>query len=287
MFVLRLPRRVPWLAALAAAAGCGEAVGPDYAPPLASFRGVITASELPAPAEVRVAFAWRKRDPEGNILRVTQEAAVRAEFPVRFALAVTRLPPEEAMNDGTTSAGTAFRYATGTLIVYEDRNRNQRLDLLATDARESADRVLGAPSAMSMFYAEGPVMPREGALGPRPGFNLRREATFIDPAPGAEPCAPTLIERQEYLPLETEIPLTLTAAPELSRQICERTHAPPTGPPSAAVPPGAQVTCAADGNAFVWKQCDQPAGLCTRSSCGYGCGRRPPGAPASADWPCP
>lgn len=275
------------LVAVISVPACGDAVGPDYAPTLAAFRGVIAASEVPAPEEVRVAFAWRKRDPEGNILRVTQEAAVRAEFPVRFGLTVTRLPPDEAMNSGTTSAGAAIRYATGTVIVYEDRNRNQTLDLVATDARESPDRVLGAPSTMSVFYAEGPVMPREGALGPRPGFNLRREATFIDPAPGAQPCELAIVERQQYLPLDTEIPLTLTASPELSRQICERTHAPPAHGPSAAVPAGATVTCTPDGAAFVWKQCEQLAGLCTRSTCNYGCGRRSAGEPAPVGWPCP
>jgi hypothetical protein len=277
--------RLPSLAAaLAVLPACGDAAGVDYAPPLAELRGVITASEIPSPAEVRVAFAWRRRDPDGRTLRVTQDVGVRAEFPVRFALAVTRLPPQEALNNGTSGA---FLYATGTIIVYEDRNQNRTLDLLATDAVESPDRVLGAPSSMSIFYAEGTVAPKPGTLGPHPGFNLRREAMFRDPAPGAEPCAPVMTARQEYLPLDTEIPLTLTAAPELSRQICERTLALPPGPSSGAVPRGPEVTCASDGSAFVWKHCDQPVGLCASSTCTYQCGRRPVDEPPPPDWPCP
>jgi hypothetical protein len=280
MHLLRISRLYA-VAILATA--CGDAAGPDYAPALAGLRGVITASDVPAPSEVRVAFAWRKRDPEGNILRASQDVAVRAEFPVRFSLAVTRLPPAESMNDGMSSTGVKIRYATGTVIVYEDRNRNERLDLVATDAIASPDRVLGAPAGMSVFYVEGPIAPPEGSLGPHPGFNLRREATLTDPAPGADPCAPVKTTRQEYLALDTEIPLVLTAAPELSRQICERTPPPTT----QGEPQHAQVTCAADGTAFVAKSCDEPAGLCASSTCSYTCGRRPSDQPPPPDWPCP
>src|SRR5438552_2870150 len=125
---VRFPLLLAVLASLPPA--CGEAAGPDYAPPLVELRGLITATAIPPSADVRVAFAWRKRDPDGNILRVSQDVGVRPEFPVRFSLAVTRLPPDEAMNNATSGSGIPIRYATGTLIVYEDRNHNQALDLL-------------------------------------------------------------------------------------------------------------------------------------------------------------
>jgi hypothetical protein len=277
---------------LALQLGCGVAAGPSYAPPYVTFSGVVTSASIETPSEVRVALAWKRRDPEGNLLRVAQELAVRAEFPARFQLDVTSLPPEEAMNlrklpDG--SGDPAFRYSTGTLLVYQDGNGNGTLDLLPIDAQSTIDRVLGAPARLSVFYLER-TPPAEGGSGALPGFNLRLEAPQADPAPGASPCASTSLGPQQYLPLGTEIEVALTGAPELSRQVCERS--PPAqnvecvGDACPAPAPGAEVTCSADGAAFVAKLC-QPAGsLCGSVWCDFTCGRRSLAEPLPAAWPC-
>src|SRR5262249_3728199 len=142
--VLKLPRRCLLFAAVLLGAGCGSAAGRDYSPPFVTFFGGVTSPEVQTPADVRVALVLGKREPEGNVLRAGQELAVKAEFPVRFRLEVNSLPPAEVMNWRSVNGqlDPSFRYATGTLIVYEDVNGNGALDLLSSDAQSSVDRVL-------------------------------------------------------------------------------------------------------------------------------------------------
>jgi len=282
-------QRAAWIA-LGLCAGCGQAAGPHFNPPFATLFGVITSSSVPTPSEVRVALVWRKKDPEGNILRVAQELGVRADFPVRFRLDIGTLPPADAMNVGMNADGSAFHYATGSLIIYEDVNGNGTLDLLPTDAVGTIDRVLGIPEHLSVFYVESSV-PRS-PTGSQRGFNLRREPAQVDPQPGAATCSSVTVGTRQYLPLSSEIQVALTAAPELSREMCARTTPAPDGGCSGPscfpglVPPGALVTCNPGGTAYVYKLC-QPATLCASSTCDYGCGQRNPGDPAPPDWPCP
>jgi len=282
-------QRAAWIA-LGLCAGCGQAAGPHFNPPFATLFGVITSSSVPTPSEVRVALVWRKKDPEGNILRVAQKLGVRADFPVRFRLDIGTLPPADAMNVGMNADGSAFHYATGSLIIYEDVNGNGTLDLLPTDAVGTIDRVLGIPEHLSVFYVESSV-PRS-PTGSQRGFNLRREPAQVDPQPGAATCSSVTVGTRQYLPLSSEIQVALTAAPELSREMCARTTPAPDGGCSGPscfpglVPPGALVTCNPGGTAYVYKLC-QPATLCASSTCDYGCGQRNPGDPAPPDWPCP
>jgi hypothetical protein len=275
-------------------AGCGGAAGRDYTPPFVSLNGVVTSSDVATPSQVRVALTWKHKDPEGNLVRSAQELAVAAQFPVRFRLDITSLPPADALNQRKISDGQYdpnWRYATGTLVVYEDVDGNGVLDLVSTDAVTTIDRILGAPEHLSVFYTEGSNV-RRGGSGPQPGFNLRREPPLVDPQPGDPQCSARQLGGQEYLPLSMEIPVALTAAPELSREMCAVMEPSPGGcsPPTCQplpVPSGAQLTCSADGTAFVYKVCPTPRGLCGSSSCSYGCATRAPSDPIPPDWPCP
>jgi hypothetical protein len=275
-------------------AGCGSAAGPDYAPVFVSLNGVITSSEIGVPPQVRVALIWKHKDPDGNLVRSAQELAVTSQFPVRFRLDITSLPPLEALNQRDLGGGQFdpnWRYATGTLVVYDDMDGNGILDLVRTDAETTADRILGAPEHLSVFYTEGSNV-HAGGPGAQPGFNLRREPLLVDPAPGDPQCSARPQGAQQYLPLSTEIPVALTAAPELSREMCAVMDPTPPGcsPPSCQplpVPAGAELTCSADGTAFVYKICPAPRGLCGSIACHYGCETRAPSDPIPAGWPCP
>src|SRR5215471_9138224 len=166
------------LAAAGLIAGCGSAAGPDYATVFVSLNGVITSSEIAPATQVRVALIWKHKDPEGNLVRSAQELAVASQFPVRFRLDITSLPSLDALNQRKLADGQYdpnWRYATGALVVYEDADGNGVLDLVSTDAETTADRILGAPENLSIFYTEGSNV-RRGGSGPQPGFNLRREA---------------------------------------------------------------------------------------------------------------
>jgi hypothetical protein len=282
------------LISVALIAGCGGAAGRDYAPPFVSLKGVVTSSEIAPASPVRVALIWKHKDPDGNLVRSAQELAVASQFPVRFRLDITSLPPLDALNQRKLADGQYdpnWRYATGTLVIYEDADGNGVLDLLSTDAATTADRVLGAPEHLSVFYTEGSNV-HAGGPGSQPGFNLRREPPLADPQPGDPLCSASPLGAQEYLPLSTEIPVALTAAPELSREMCAVMESSPVGcsPPSCQplpVPSGAQLNFSADGRSFVYKICPTPRGLCGSSSCSYGCATRGASDPIPPDWPCP
>ena len=119
----RLLCRFSALVSFTLIAGCGGAAGRDYTPPFVSLNGVVTSSDVATPSQVRVALTWKHKDPEGNLVRSAQELAVAAQFPVRFRLDITSLPPADALNQRKISDGQYdpnWRYAT----ILTRRSRN-------------------------------------------------------------------------------------------------------------------------------------------------------------------
>lgn len=275
------------LLSLLVLAGCGLAAGRDYSPPLLTLRGTIIATTVPTPDSVHLAVFWKRRDPAGTVLGVFQELTVRAEFPVSFRVDLPGPPPEEAMNAGvSTDRGAAsFRFSTGTLLVYDDRSGTGRIEL-APPTGTTTDRILGAPERLTIYYLEGTPSRELGAQGVHPGFNLWREPKVSEPAPGAAVCAATPAGSIEMLSLDTDIQIALTADPALTRLICAED---PYGAPDGGSPPlpfVRELTCNADGTAYVIKRCQSPVGLCGAAWCSYQCGSRPAGSPVPSGWPC-
>ncbi len=254
-----------------------------------------------------MALCWQKRAPNGNIMRAAQELAVNAEFPAGFRLSITSLPPEEAMNVQRAPDGAVSRYATGAILVYQDRDEDGRLSRQPIDinAVGASDRVVGALGGISLVYLEGGASPHARGA-PRPGFNLRRDPKYVDPTPGQEPCEPTLQAPGEYLPLSTNLQISLTPAPELPSAVCalastaalEDAGRAPLGTAPASsdaqdggggadlIPPNAEVACSSDRRSFVSKSCHE-RGLCGGSSCEFRCRHLAEAHHAPADWPCP
>jgi hypothetical protein len=280
-------------AACLALTGCGTgAANPDYNPPYAVLHGAITGSAVATPAEVRVALVWARQNIDGaGELAVAQELGVRANFPVQFQLEVSQLPPEAAMNAAPEDEfpGADFRFAFGSIVVYEDRNGNGALDLIPLDATTTVDRVLGVPSHDFVFYLEGTPPPpftstTEGGtqeISLQAGFSILRddETKLI-----------------AVLPASTVIEIELTAAPELARFMCENAGGGASSgvgvgysctlqlPGDCPLDPEADLACAADGLSYESKRCAQ-RGLCTGIDCVYeqvelGPGVTPPGGPA-------
>jgi hypothetical protein len=274
--------------AVAIFAGCGLAAGRDYSPALFTLAGTITSSDVPTPATVRVAVVWKHRDPQGNELSAVQELSVRAEFPVGFHADLPGPPPEEAMNAGKLADGgpAALRFSTGTLLVYDDRDGDQKLDLSPLDDLPTADVILGAPDRLSIYYLEGAPSP-DLPEGVQPGFNLWLEPLLVEPAPGAAACEPTPAGPVQILPPGTDIQIALTATPGLTRLICD--DKPATAPDAGPLgqPTTVETRCSADNTAFVTKRCTSSEGLCSQAWCYYDCGALAPGSEPPAGWPCP
>jgi hypothetical protein len=294
-------------------AACGTAAGPDYTKTLVTLNGTITSSAAAPSAPVRVALVWELANPQPGTgsLKSAQELGVRTQFPVDFQLDVNTLPPEEAMTsiDATKASAAGIdpnlRYAYGTLLVYADTNGDGKLDLLPLDAQSSTDEVLGVAQDLVVAYLEGTPPPASDFMGIQlsAGFNLLQQPAEGSTGPttcvgcAAPDAGSTDAPQFTLLPLSTQIPIALTAAPELARYLCEQDDlfasggsaaAPSSGPGGAFVPPpaGAQITCSADGLSFAYQVCPQGSSLCSSTPCTTGESSVAAGSTLPAGWPC-
>ncbi|MEA2698133.1 MAG: hypothetical protein QOI66_2404, partial [Myxococcales bacterium] len=116
-----------------------------------------------------------------------------------------------------------LRMAAGTLVVYEDTNGNGKLDLLTVDSKSTIDRVLGVPTGLTLLYVEG-TPPPVNTTGYFSGVTLQRGFNLLQ-EPGwqaAAPVVPLSSAAWQLVPLSTEIAISLTASPQLSKYVCEK-----------------------------------------------------------------
>ena len=212
---------------------------------------------------------------------------LRAEFPFRFELQLHHLPPDEAMTSGADGSGA--RGAVATLLVYEDGNGNGALDFCrrARSRPTPSTRARRCHRALTALRREPHRSTRLPAPANRPAAGARARSGAAAPAaPGVHP-----------EPLTTEIPVPLTADPQLAINMCRgfksEDGSVSSSPvvcdgadcPAYQVPAGATVRCATDGRAFSWSHCPPEGTLCARNGCSSGAvsgPRRPrqPGGPA-------
>lgn len=137
-------------------AACDAATNDAYrAPPLATLRGTMTASQgLVAGGSVRLSVLWFSSEggQPGSLLGVlSDEVAYTGMFPQAYTLELEGLPPIGAVR--ADDAGTVG--AVGVLVAYEDTNGDGRLTL--SRGGPVVDRVLGA-SARSLVDARRGVI---------------------------------------------------------------------------------------------------------------------------------
>ena len=128
-----------------------------------------------------MALVWRNGSSDyapgtGDPYNIAEDVPVTAELPARFTLELTGPPPAIAMRAITSeTADTDFppgsSYARGALVVYDDLDRDGRLDLADAGATEEVDRLVGARGDLEVWYVAGGV-PRTGHLdgGGQPDF---------------------------------------------------------------------------------------------------------------------
>jgi len=258
----------------------------------------------------------------------SHDISVEAVFPSRFRLELKDLPPASAMvaagserqpdptedNPLSTQVKTYPRtadahgkYAFGSIVAYEDKNGNGRLDLLSPDAPE-IDRVLGVNDALVLVYLEGDTSSASilGANGtPVKGYNLLRTPACVAKK-STDGAAPTPCDPGTWLPISTLYELPLTAEPQLAAVMCAdpdgsssvsatKSNVKPGQPlPPAPGPDGwpkkddENLVCASDGKSYAYFRCQTTSlGLCkgaheTCTENSYGL----PSATPPPEWPC-
>ena len=281
--------------AFALLAGCSGSPAANYSPPVTSLRGTITSASVSTPADLHVALVWDHIVGSGAQLKSAQEVGVRAVFPVHFQIDVNALPPEAAMNtvpakDAATAGfdANSFRFALGSVLVYEDSNANGSLDLLPINATTSVDKPLGAAKPW-LLYIEGTPPPAAVFSGASltAGFNLVTEEDTG--CVGNEYCPP----KMKSLPLATDLEIALSSDPKLSEMLCQYKGSTSgdmqgTGTGGSFVPPpaGWTVTCSTDKRSYSAEKCNQPT-LCVSPSCTTMSYELEPSDTVPAGWPCP
>jgi hypothetical protein len=158
--------------AIGSLAACGGAMAKNDKPVLATITGSVTVTTPPPQGdEVRVALLWQVNLKTLQDIStkhvVAQDVAVTGEtWPAGFTLAITDLPPADAIESGT---------AIGSVIAYRDLDHNGQLDFTAPDADGFADQILAYDSKLLVSYSQ------DGAGVAPKGFSLNMGSPIDQP----------------------------------------------------------------------------------------------------------
>jgi hypothetical protein len=283
---------------LLAMTGCDASTHPDdRGTPLWTLKGAITdGGSTPLTGELRVAFLWdlEYEDEsvigEDTVLAVAQDVPLQPEFPVHFTIDFFEPPPEKALNKWIVEG---VGIAHGTIVAYEDRNGNGKLDLVGSRAPEFIDVIRGAvPRWMGEFAFIYIDSSEPVNLGP--GFDCQPGLNILDPDSESDSV--------RFLPLDGTIEFTLTDDYWVRSLACrEGVGSVDTSsdsiPREEEVAPGElgslvdEVICEEDGRGAWGERCSEPVPtefVCTvEEECQYYTATLAPDAPVPADWPCP
>ena len=173
-------------------AGCGSVLGADSAgDPLVLLKGELRSNRdalvISRPDRLRAALVWGTFSDETvscmtsgqlecfngknpQLGKVVDDVPVSGAFPYAFEIPVFAPPAEEALHrweDGSV-------FALASVVAYEDRNGNQRLDAVGPEDLASPDSVLGYAGLSSperqvvldVVYREGNLHPIYASLYP-------------------------------------------------------------------------------------------------------------------------
>ncbi len=237
------------------AAGCGSlSDAPGDASALATMNGTLSvASGAQAPSSVRVALVWRTDMGDGDSrgFNVAEDLEVAPQFPARFQLTVRSAPPSSALVRPEDDFDMSI--ALGSVVAYEDKNGNGKLDLVPAKSTSFVDGIVGANDELIVVWLPKEptaALAREmrdpqGGL-PHAGYNLYKRHTPVctiagggngdaEPVPGAPatPCNDTADIR--WLPIDAPFDLPIVTDPKFNKLMCQSADPGPgpDGPPQA------------------------------------------------------
>jgi hypothetical protein len=232
---------------------------------LATMNGTLAVRNgATAPGAVRVALVWSTEGRDKSVPRynVAEDLEVAPAFPARFELTLRNPPPAEAL---VLLERTDMPVAVGSVVAYEDKNGNGKLDLVDANASSFVDGIVGTnddllvvwlsqePSAKLVAEVRDP----QGGI-PHAGYNLYRyHRSLCSVSSGgnggdvASPGAPTpsgirpLTEPvgtgcepnvTAWLPIDSPFDLPITNDPKFNQLMCRRKDGGST-PSSPDAPP--------------------------------------------------
>jgi hypothetical protein len=263
---------------------------------------------------VRVAVVWEITGQAlgdggyGDDHRTAQDIAVTPVFPTDFQLDLAELPndlqPFHQLFGGSPSVN--LRAVAGFVVVYEDLNRNGKLDLVTSSSPGFVDSVLGEATT-PLLYLEG-TLPTDLSLIasakdadghlPALGFNLAENYCVMRKAP---PAGSTCDAVFDWMPVSTRISIAVSGDAKLANIMCKEM---PTGvlsnnenghpagefPAAFPSPSDPNVTCAPDGRSYTYTvdKSVTPPGICQATTTYHNVDTYGlvVGAAAPSGWPC-
>lgn len=217
---------------------------PDLSPPPAGKIAVVVPRAVtPVGGALRTAVLWSTYEigdifEPGTIkaLAVSADTAVPADLPSRVLLDV------EEITKGPLSTPQMPFLVFGTPVLYEDTNKNGRLDLAKAADTQATDRLVGTADHLVFIVAVG------GDKTGGPELHLART-----PASGAlPPLCDEPMPGTEELPLTTVIQIPVNAGARFELALCEEQTIDMNTACDLSGGEGAPtVTCNADGSGFV------------------------------------
>lgn len=141
---------------------CGSVEEGKY--PTKSYTAEISnPSSLPITNDLRVAVVWGTRTSTGNTYQASQDIALGISGVGSFTIDLFQAPPaavlmkSNMLNEEFPDDGTML--GIGTPVVYEDKNGNGKLDMIATGATAPVDAIVGADARLLIFYVDGQAVP--------------------------------------------------------------------------------------------------------------------------------
>lgn len=291
------------LSANLALAACGSTEDTPF--PTKSYTAEVSNSAgVTVSPSLRVAVVWGNVAKNGNTYQVSQDVPLGLTGVGSFTLDLVQPPPaallmttnqvnEERPNDGTL-------FGLGSPVIYEDKNGNGKLDMVAPGTSQPVDAIVGADARLLIMYIDATTVPAwlaspasnddfEGQL--TVGFNLVHIPEFCFASDCPEDKA------KVYQPGES-FSLPLTADPRLNAMMCSKASGSSTGSSGVinmenakpdAYPTAENVTCDSDGDSYSETTCAATIeGLCEgeHTECMTRVWNVPDPANPPQDWPC-
>lgn len=230
---------------------------PDLSPPPAGKVAVVVPRAVtPVEGDLRAAVVWSTYDisdifKPGKIknVAVTADVAVSGDLPSRVLLDI----PE--IEKGPASTPDSPFLIFGSTVLYQDTNKNGRLDLAAFGAARTVDRLVGTADHLA-FFIVGSDGQGEGA---KPGLHL-----FKVPSSSALPpvCDKPMPESKE-VPLATVLQIPHDASARFELALCDEMTIDTTTVCDLSGGAGKpEVSCNADYSGFVAAIVEDPGTAC-------------------------
>lgn len=289
---------VPVLCACSTRGGSSSSSPPEPGVPLRTLHAaLVDAPTTPIQGNLRVAVLWKVAGEGGDATwEKSLDLGIAKTWPVHFTIDIAPRPPDDAI-EPWPSPTASMRFATGTVVAYEDVNGNGQLDLIPPGSNQGVDVLRGADYGLVLEWYDA-TDAEWAQYAPLPGMArgmnlIRQDVLVVGPECVAMPCEAR--GSRERLPPDEEVVLPTALSPRAETLLCTKfvgidsTAGDINTPCPSPLPSGRGVECLPwDRTTYLSIGFPSPLPTCDWRGQIHACGvHRDPSAPPPPGWPCP